>query len=73
MGIALAVSLAAFVAAHVALVAGLARRRMWWRSFLALWVAPLAPWWGYRQGMRLRALAWAAALVLYAFGVFLGA
>jgi hypothetical protein len=69
VGIALAVALTAFVAAHLALVAGLARRKAWWRAATALFVAPLAPWWGYRSGMRLRSLAWAAALVLYAMGV----
>jgi hypothetical protein len=74
MGIALAIVLGAFVAAHGVLVAGLARgsgtRR---RALLALIVPPLAPWWGYRAGMRLRALAWAAALALYAFGSFVAA
>jgi hypothetical protein len=74
MGIALAIVLGAFVAAHGALVAGLARGgRTRWRAPLALIVPPLAPWWGYRAGMRLRALAWAAALVLYAFGTFVAA
>jgi hypothetical protein len=70
MGIALAIVLLAFAAAHAALVAGLAREGTWQRAVLALLVPPLAPWWGYRAGMRLRALAWAAALALYAFGNF---
>ena len=69
MGIALAVALVAFAAAHVTLVAGLARRRPWWRAIVALAVLPLAPWWGWRAGMRRRTIAWGAALAIYAVGV----
>jgi hypothetical protein len=69
MGIALAVALVAFACAHVALVAGLARRRPWWRAILALAAPPLAPWWGWRAGMRARTIAWGTALTLYAIGV----
>ncbi|HXN34200.1 MAG TPA: hypothetical protein VN894_20200 [Polyangiaceae bacterium] len=69
MGIALAVALAAFAVAHLTLVAGLARRRPWWRAILALAVPPLAPWWGWRAGLRARAIAWGTALALYAIGV----
>jgi hypothetical protein len=73
MGIALAIAFAAFLSAHFALVAGLARSRAWPQALLALAIPPLAPWWGYRAGMRLRALAWGAALALYAFGTFMAA
>jgi hypothetical protein len=69
MGLALAVALAAFLAAHVALVVGLARRRAWLQAVVGLVIAPLAPWWGWRAGMRLRTMAWAAALALNAVGV----
>jgi hypothetical protein len=69
MGLALALVLAAFVAAHVALVVGLARRHSWSRAVVALLVPPLAPWWGWEAGLRLRTLAWGAALALYAIGV----
>jgi len=65
----IASALAVFVAAHVALVAGLARRRTWGRAVLALLVPPLAPWWGYRVGLRVATIAWCAALALYALGV----
>lgn len=73
MGTALALALVAFVGAHLALVAGLARRGAWGRAAAALVVAPLAPWWGWGEGMRLRVAAWGAALVLYAIGVAVAA
>jgi hypothetical protein len=69
MGIVLAVAFVAFGAAHVALVVGLVRRRAWLRAAIALCIAPLAPWWGWEAGMRLRTMAWGAALALYAIGV----
>jgi hypothetical protein len=65
----LAAALAIFVAAHGVLVVGLARRRAWGRAAIALLVPPLAPWWGYRAGMRVATLAWCAALLLYTAGV----
>ncbi len=73
MGIALAIVLGAFFAAHVALVVplarGLARQAAWLSAAGVVLVVPLAPWWGYRAGMRVRALAWAAALGLYTLGL----
>ncbi len=69
MGIALAIVLCVLLAAHVVLVAGLARRGSWGRALVALLVAPLAPWWGWEAGLRAAAIAWAAALLLYALGV----
>ena len=65
----IASALAVFLAAHVALVAGLARRPPRWRAVVALLVPPLAPWWGYRAGLRVATIAWCAALALYAAGV----
>lgn len=73
MGTALALAFVAFVGAHLALVAGLARKGAWGRAAVALVVAPLAPWWGWDAGMRLRAAAWGAALALYAIGVAVAA
>jgi hypothetical protein len=69
MGLALAVALFAFAAAHISLVVGLARRRPWWRAILALAAPPLAPWWGWGAGMRARPIGWATALAIYAIGV----
>ena len=83
MGPALAIALALFVTAHLALVVGLARRpnprdgRQGWRRFVrcgaALVVMPLAPWWGYRSGMRRWTIAWGASLVLYTIGTVVAA
>jgi hypothetical protein len=79
VGLALAIALVAFVTAHLALVVGLARRARspsggrWWQPAAALVVMPLAPWWGYRAGMRKWALAWGAALLIYALGTLVAA
>jgi hypothetical protein len=69
LGIALAIVLLALLAAHVVLVAGLARRGRWVRALVGLVVAPLAPWWGWKAGLRAAAIAWAVALALYTLGV----
>jgi hypothetical protein len=68
MGALLAVALAVFLGAHVSLVAGLGRRRSWGAALSALFVAPLAPWWGWSGGMRRRTIAWLVALGVYALG-----
>jgi hypothetical protein len=69
VGLWLAVALAAHVAAHLALLVGLARRRPKWRAVAALVVPPLAPMWGWTDGMTRRAYAWTFAVVAYAIGV----
>ncbi len=58
-------SFALLVTAHVALAAGLARKRPRWRSPVALLVPPLALYWGHGAGMRLRSALWLGSLVLY--------
>ncbi len=66
---ALAAAFAVALAAHVALVATFARRRAWLRAAVALVVAPLAPWWGWREGgkhARAFAVTWVAAVLVYA-------
>lgn len=73
MGIALAVALAVFFGAHIALVAGLAQRHSWTMALSALVVAPLAPFWGWKRGMRARTIAWLSALGVYALGTIVGA
>lgn len=61
--------LAVFLCAHVSIAAGLARRRLWGRALACLVLPPLAPWWGWEEGMRVRSLAWVGALVVYTGGV----
>lgn len=63
--IALVVASAAMFTAHVALTYGLAFRPPRWRALVGFFVAPLAPYWGFREGMKIRAGIWAGALVVY--------
>jgi hypothetical protein len=72
----LAVLVAAFatlVTVHVTLALGLGRRSPRWRGAVALVVPPLAPWWGWRAGMRARAAIWLVAAPLYAVSLWLAA
>jgi hypothetical protein len=61
----LVIAFALFITAHVAITYGLAFRRPRWRALAAFLFAPLAPFWAWREHMRIRAGIWAAALVLY--------
>jgi hypothetical protein len=61
----LLVAFATFVTAHLALVFGLALRKPWWRALLALPFAPLAPYWGVRAGMYVRAVVWVVSALAY--------
>ena len=70
---AIVASFAAFCTAHVALAASLAVRGPWWRGIVAFAVAPLAPYWGFRDGLRGRALAWTVSLALYTVAYALAA
>jgi hypothetical protein len=67
-GCALVVLLVAFatlLATHLALVIGLASHRPRWHALVGLLVVPLAPWWGWRAGMRTRAGLWVLAAIAY--------
>jgi hypothetical protein len=75
MGIALAVALAVLAGAHLGLVYGIARRggaAAVARAGVSLLVLPLAPWWGWRAGLRRTTIVWGAALALYTLGLVLG-
>lgn len=52
--------------AHVAIALGLSRRRPRWHGLVALFVIPLAPYWAFRENMRIRAAVWMVAAVGYA-------
>jgi hypothetical protein len=63
------VALAVHFGSHVAIVIGLARERAFVRAAIALIISPLAPYWGWKAGMRRRVIVWSTALALYALGV----
>lgn len=67
----LALALLAHVGAHVAIVVGLLQSRAWGRAALALFVAPLAPWWGWSSGMKRRVWTWGGSLAVFALAVAL--
>ncbi len=64
--VSLLVAFAALATAHIALVLGLARRSPRWRAIVALPALPLAPYWGVRSGMHVRAGLWIASATAYA-------
>jgi hypothetical protein len=70
---ALVLSFALLVTAHLGIAVGLATRPRRWRSFVALVIAPLAPYFALRDGMYVRGAVWivagAAHLVVLAVAV----
>jgi len=62
---AVVLAFAFLVTAHVAIAVGLLGRAPRWRAPVALAVPPLAPYWAWRERMRVRAGLWAAGLVVY--------
>jgi len=63
--IAIVVSFATLVTAHVALAMGLLTRTPRIRALLALLLPPLAPYYGAREKMWIRTTVWTLALVTY--------
>jgi hypothetical protein len=63
--VALAIAFAILVTAHLAIVVGLLRRSPRWRAPVALVVPPLAPFWAWREKMRVRGIAWVVGGVAY--------
>jgi hypothetical protein len=53
------------VTAHIAIVVGLASRSPRWRALAALLVAPLAPYWAFRERMSLRGGIWIFSVLAY--------
>jgi hypothetical protein len=70
---AVVIAFAALATAHVTLVVGLASRPPRWRAGVAAIVAPLAPFWGLRAGMRVRSGIWMASAAVYAAAIWLAA
>ncbi len=56
---------ALFFTAHVVVTWGLVRHHPRWRAPIGFFVPPLAPFWAWREGMRVRAIVWVVALVGY--------
>jgi hypothetical protein len=62
-------SLLVHVAAHVVLVAEIARKRRRWRAVAAFFVTPLAALWGWEAGARRAAIVWLAGLAAWVLAV----
>jgi drug/metabolite transporter (DMT)-like permease len=56
---------------HVALVAALFRTPPIYMGVVSLVLPPLAPYYGWRRGLKRRALLWLGGLFAYALGVAL--
>jgi hypothetical protein len=66
VAVALVIAFATLVTVHATLVVGLSARTPRWRALVALFAVPLAPYWGMKDGMPVRAAAWVAAALAYA-------
>jgi hypothetical protein len=62
----LLLAFATLVTMHVAIVFGLAQKEPRWRALAAFLVPPLAPYWAFCHGMKVRAAFWVASVALYA-------
>lgn len=62
----LVLTFATLVSTHATIVIGLLRRRPRWRGLAVLLLVPLAPWWGWKERMRVRGAIWMAAATGYA-------
>ncbi|EYF06481.1 hypothetical protein [Chondromyces apiculatus] len=66
----LLVAFALFVTTHVALAGRLTlHNHPRWRGVLALFVPPLAPIYGFREGYRRTSILWLVAIVLYSLAL----
>lgn len=61
----IALAFALTVTAQVAILAGLLRRKLKWRALSALLMPPLAPYWAFTEGMRVRAVTWIVGAAVY--------
>jgi hypothetical protein len=68
--VALVLAFATLVTVHVSLIFGLAFRHPVWRAPVAFVIPPLAPWWGWQDGMRARSAIWMIGALVYAGALF---
>jgi hypothetical protein len=71
--VAITLSFATFVTAHVALALGLTLRAPRWHGPLSFVVPPLAPYWGLQAGFRARAACWVGGVLAYSASLLIGA
>ena len=64
----LVVSFAVLLTTHVTLAIGLARRIPRGHALLAFFAFPLAPWWAWKERMRVRSILWILAASIYEIG-----
>jgi hypothetical protein len=67
----LVIAFATLVTVHIALALAIARRGRRSRALAALVVAPLAPYFGWREGLRARGALWMVAAVSYMAALWL--
>ena len=63
--IVVAAAFALMMTAQVAILAGMVRRKQWWRALSGLLMPPLSLYWAHREGMRVRGIVWLAASIVY--------
>ena len=63
--VALVLSLATMLTAHVAITYGLAFRTPRWRALVGFFVPPLALYWAWLEKLKIRAIIAVGAVVLY--------
>jgi hypothetical protein len=61
----LIVAFAFAVTMHVVITFGLARRAPRWRALVGVVFPPVAPYWAWKEHMRLRAGLWAVGVAVY--------
>lgn len=67
----LALTLTVHVGTHLVLVVRLAQQTTALRGLAAFVLPPLAPFWGFREGLKKTAIVWTSTLALYALAVAL--
>ena len=63
--IAMITTFALTLTTHVTIAIGLLWRKPRWRALVALLVAPLAPYWAWKERMRVRAVVWVLGVAGY--------